>query len=69
MKVDIEGAEEQLILSEINIWKKKIKLLIVDTQSGVDYTKIVIHLSEYNYKFKVKNDKFYFYLHGDTRFE
>ena len=69
MKVDIEGAEEELFLNEVKTWEmKKIKIIILDTHSGVDYDKITTHLSNYGYKFKLKNDKYYFYLPGDDRF-
>lgn len=50
MKMDIEGAEEKLILSEIETWsQKRIKILYVDPHNGVNYDLITEHLSHFGY--------------------
>ena len=51
MKIDIEGAEEQLLLSETAAFAgKKIKVIYVDGHSEVDYGAIAAHMKNFGYK-------------------
>jgi FkbM family methyltransferase len=69
MKVDIEGAEEELFLSEVDIWKdQKIKVVVLDTHGGVDYNRITTHLCSYGYKYEFRCNRYYFYLDGNEKF-
>ena len=53
MKIDIEGAEEDLILSETGVFEKKqIKVIYVDSHSGVDYGAIANHLKKFGYTYR-----------------
>jgi FkbM family methyltransferase len=51
MKIDIEGAEEQLLLSQTEAFMRKaIKAIYVDGHSEVDYGAIAAHMKKFGYK-------------------
>ncbi len=51
MKVDIEGAEADLLLSEYATFERaRIGIMYVDPHAGVDYPEIVAHLAGFGYR-------------------
>jgi FkbM family methyltransferase len=63
LKIDVEGAEEKLILSETKTFQKNlIKILYIDTHIGVNYDLIIEHLTRFNYHHKKVEEGYLFYL-------
>jgi FkbM family methyltransferase len=62
-KIDIEGAEEKLLLSEHQAFiDKRIQVMFVDWHEGVDYDRIIKHLKKFGYHYNRIEGGALFYL-------
>jgi FkbM family methyltransferase len=62
MKIDVEGAEESIIIPETSIFEdERIKVLYIDHHNGVNYNAIIEHLTTFGYSYEKIQKSFLFY--------
>ncbi len=62
MKIDVEGAEESIIIHDTSIFEdKRIKVLYIDHHYGVNYNAIIEHLTKFGYSYEKIQRSFLLY--------